>query len=75
MKPEDIGLVSAGGEEEKQPFMVAFLKASPANAKVRATRETGRRRLKKADVSASEPNLPRNPFGKGQSQGFYCKFC
>ncbi|XP_034230729.1 protein 60A [Thrips palmi] len=62
LRPEDIGLVSAAGEEEKQPFMAAFLKASPANAKVRATRDTGRRRLKKADVTASEPNLPRNPF-------------
>ena len=64
LRPEDIGLVSAGGEEEKQPFMVAFLKASPANAKVRATRDTGRRRLKKADVTATEPNLPKNPFDR-----------
>lgn len=67
LRAEDIGLVSgsgsgAGGEEEKQPFMAAFLKASPANAKVRTTRDTGRRRLKKADATASEPNLPRNPF-------------
>lgn len=67
LRPEDIGLVSAGGEEEKQPFMVAFLKASPANAKVRTTRDTGRRRLKKADVTATEPNLPKNPFGKSFS--------
>ncbi|KAE8747738.1 glass bottom boat [Frankliniella occidentalis] len=64
LRPEEIGLVSAGGEEEKQPFMVAFMKASPANAKVRTTRDTGRRRLKKADVSAVEPNLPRNPFDR-----------
>ncbi|KAK3922427.1 Protein 60A [Frankliniella fusca] len=64
LRPEEIGLVSAGAEEEKQPFMVAFMKASPANAKVRATRDTGRRRLKKADVSAVEPNLPRNPFDR-----------
>lgn len=59
MRPEDVGIVSTSieGEEEKQPFMVAFMKAtSPKRA--RKTREA--RRRKKAENS--EASYSRNPF-------------
>ncbi|KAG8291315.1 protein 60A [Homalodisca vitripennis] len=61
MRPEDIGIVSTSleGEEEKQPFMVAFLKATSNTPKrTRKTREI--RRRKKAENS--ETSYSRNPF-------------
>lgn len=39
IRPEDIGLVTIKGEDEIQPFMVAFLKAVN-NVKPRVTRDT-----------------------------------
>lgn len=59
MRPEDIGIVSTSieGEEEKQPFMVGFMKATSPK-KARKTREI--RRRKKAENS--ETPYSRNPF-------------
>lgn len=59
MKPEDIGLVNTKGEDEKQPFLVAFLKASGNEERIvtRKKRQTG----KKRNYSVSEPHM-RNPY-------------
>lgn len=60
MRPEDIGIISSPleGDDEKQPFMVAFLKTSGNTKHVRKTRET--RRKKKTENS--ETSYARNPF-------------
>lgn len=44
IKPDDIGLVNTKGDPDKQPFMVAFFKASPLTAKRRKPRGIQRRR-------------------------------
>ncbi|XP_060518491.1 protein 60A [Cylas formicarius] len=50
IRPEDIGLVMVKGDEETQPFMVAFLKAS--NYARSRTRRELKSRAKKSDFSA-----------------------
>ncbi|KAK5646801.1 hypothetical protein RI129_005265 [Pyrocoelia pectoralis] len=54
VRPEDIGLVTIKGDDETQPFMVAFLKATNY-VKARTTREI--RRARKTDY----PTLMKNP--------------
>lgn len=49
IRPEEIGLVSTKGDDEKQPFMVAFLKTNNL-VKVRTTREA---RIKKSEYNPS----------------------
>ncbi|RZF39785.1 hypothetical protein LSTR_LSTR012097 [Laodelphax striatellus] len=60
MRPEELGIVSESveGEEEKQPFMVVFLKSS-GGQRVRRTREAPKRRRKNEN---SEMSYNKNPF-------------
>lgn len=53
VRPEDIGLVTIKGDDETQPFMVAFLKATN-HVKTRTTREV--RRVKKSDYTSVMKN-------------------
>ncbi|KAB0797560.1 hypothetical protein PPYR_08553 [Photinus pyralis] len=53
IRPEDIGLVTIKGDDETQPFMVAFLKATN-HVKTRTSREI--RRVRKTDY----PTLMKN---------------
>ncbi|KAF5297757.1 hypothetical protein FQR65_LT09931 [Abscondita terminalis] len=54
IRPEDIGLITIKGNDETQPFMVAFLKATN-HVKTRTTREV--RKARKSDY----PTLMKNP--------------
>lgn len=60
VKPEDIGLVNTKGEDEKQPFLVAFLKASGSEDKIvsRKKRQTGKN---KRNYGVSDSYM-RNPY-------------
>lgn len=50
MRPEEIGLVTVKGEDEMQPFTVAFLKATTdVKAVHRTTRDV--RRVRKSDYT------------------------
>lgn len=51
IRPEDIGLVTVKAQDEIQPFMVAFLKATN-HVKARTTRDT-KTRIKKSPL----PNM------------------
>lgn len=59
IRPEEIGLVSTRGDDEKQPFMVAFLKTANL-VKVRTTREA---RIKKSEYNPAN-NLKNIYNGK-----------
>ncbi|KAK9721457.1 TGF-beta propeptide [Popillia japonica] len=61
VRPEDIGLVINKGEDEYQPFMVAFLK-TPTNVKVRATRAI--RRVKKSEYTSIMKSSVQPKHGK-----------
>ncbi|XP_077286404.1 TGF-beta family member glass bottom boat [Arctopsyche grandis] len=60
VKPEEIGLVNTKGEDEQQPFMVAFLKSTGSSDRIvsRQKRQTGRN---KKMYGASE-SYSRNPL-------------
>lgn len=63
IRPEDIGLVTVKGDDEMQPFMVAFLKATN-HVKQRQTREISNyRRVKKSEYS----NMMKNTYGPGKN--------
>ncbi|CAN8026994.1 bone morphogenetic protein 7 [Ixodes scapularis] len=66
--PHDLGLVSAGGRSDQQPFMVAFLKSS-GQAHSRVPRATRKRHS--ADVSYSDlderPYFDTRPSGRRNS--------
>ncbi|XP_018564913.1 protein 60A-like [Anoplophora glabripennis] len=63
IRPEDIGLVTVKAQDEIQPFMVAFLKASN-HVKARATRDT-KTRIKK---STPLPNIA-NEYKSNDPEG------
>lgn len=63
IRPEDIGLVTIKGDDEMQPFMVAFLKAKN-HVKQRQTREiSSNKRVKKSEYS----NVMKSTYGLGKS--------
>lgn len=65
VRPEEIGLVSTKGEDEKQPFMVAFLKASAGlNERVMSRKKRENRKHKKNHNNYAASDSYRNPFGK-----------
>lgn len=61
IRPEDIGLVTVKGDDEMQPFMVAFLKATN-HVKPRQTRDTHYRRVKKSEYT----NVMKSTYGQGK---------
>lgn len=67
IRPEDIGLVSTKGDDEKQPFMVAFLKATN-HVKVRARRDTKMKRTEYNPVEAMRSKFSGRIFIK-----LFCK--
>jgi bone morphogenetic protein 7 len=53
IRPEDIGLTTVKGDDETQPFMVAFLKATNHVQTKRFIRDVStRRRVKKSDYAS-----------------------
>ncbi|XP_067007916.2 protein 60A [Anabrus simplex] len=61
IRPEDIGIVSSKGEEDRKPFMVAFFKSSNhRETHIRTTRETRGRR--KSNTSHAEVSHMSYPF-------------
>lgn len=65
IRPEDIGLVSAKGEDEKQPFMVAFLKAVN-HVKVRARRDT-RKKTEYSPANTIRSTYSESNYGSSRS--------
>ncbi|GLV38626.1 glass bottom boat [Carabus blaptoides fortunei] len=65
IRPEDIGLVSAKGDDEKQPFMVAFLKAVN-HVKVRARRDT-RKKPEYSPANTIRSTYPETNYGSSRS--------
>lgn len=62
VRPEDIGIVSAKGEEDRKPFMVAFFKSSSLReTHTRTTRDTQRRR-RKSNTTPAEVSRMQYPF-------------
>ena len=63
IRPEDIGLTTVKGEDETQPFIVAFLKATDyvEPPKRRARDVSSKRRVKKSDYASimSAPGTSR----------------
>lgn len=64
MKLEDVGIVHSKGDEDHQPFMVAFFKSSGVKSKhVRETREVNpRRRKKKSENNPGDSSYSKNPL-------------
>lgn len=61
VRPEDIGLVTIKGEDETQPFMVAFLQTTN-QIKPRSTRDIYKKRVaRKSEPPAAISNIFNNP--------------
>lgn len=63
VRPEEIGVVPARGENGHQPFMVAFFKSSGVReSRLRQTREATRRRKKKSQNNPEDSSYSSNPL-------------